>query len=108
MDIVPGMVTFFWFTPTRTGTFESICAELCGTGHYTMRGAVVVDEESAYQAWLQEQSTFKQSLARSGNDTGDTLSLTLREQDRFRGKSNWTMTLSPTKTQVTKSKRVFS
>jgi heme/copper-type cytochrome/quinol oxidase subunit 2 len=44
-----------------------------------MRGAVVVDEESAYQAWLQEQSTFKQSLARSGNDTGDTLSLTLNE-----------------------------
>jgi len=63
MDLVPGMVTYFWFTPTRAGTFESICAELCGTGHYTMRAVVVVDEESAYQAWLQEQSTFKQSLA---------------------------------------------
>jgi cytochrome c oxidase subunit 2 len=69
MDIVPGMVTFFWFTPTRAGKFESICAELCGTGHYTMRGVVVVDEESDYQAWLQEQSTFKQSLAKSGNGT---------------------------------------
>jgi len=63
MDLVPGMVTYFWFTPTRAGTFETICAELCGTGHYTMRAGVVVDEESAYQAWLQEQSTFKQSLA---------------------------------------------
>jgi cytochrome c oxidase subunit II len=79
MDIVPGMVTFFWFTPTRAGTFESICAELCGTGHYTMRGVVVVDEESAYQAWLQEQSTFKQSLADPGNDAGNRLSLTLNE-----------------------------
>ena len=75
MDMVPGMVTYFWFTPTRTGTFESICAELCGTGHYTMRAVVVVDEASAYQTWLQEQSTFKQALAGTGNATGDKLSL---------------------------------
>jgi len=81
MDIVPGMVTFFWFTPTRAGTFESICAELCGTGHYTMRGVVVVDEESAYQAWLQEQSTFKQSLADTGNGTGDKLGLALSKSE---------------------------
>jgi cytochrome c oxidase subunit 2 len=81
MDIVPGMVTYFWFTPIRAGTFEIICAELCGVGHYTMRGAVVVDEASAYQAWLQEQSTFKQSLADAGNGTGDKLSLTLSESE---------------------------
>ncbi|MFC6488474.1 cytochrome c oxidase subunit II [Nitratireductor sp. GCM10026969] len=58
MDMVPGMVTYFWFTPTRTGTFEVLCAELCGTGHSYMRGTVVVDTEEDYQAWLQEQSTF--------------------------------------------------
>ena len=75
MDMVPGMVTYFWFTPTRTGTFESICAELCGTGHYTMRAVVVVDEASAYQTWLQEQSTFKQALAGTRNTTGEKLSL---------------------------------
>jgi cytochrome c oxidase subunit II len=68
MDIVPGMVTYFWFTPTRSGTFAAICAELCGTGHYSMRGVVVVEEEVAYQAWLQEQSTFKQA-ADAGNGT---------------------------------------
>ena len=75
MDMVPGMVTYFWFTPTRTGTFESICAELCGTGHYTMRAVVVVDEASAYQTWLQEQSTFKQALAGTRNAKGNKLSL---------------------------------
>ena len=75
MDLVPGMVTYFWFTPTRTGTFESICAELCGTGHYTMRAVVVVDEAGAYQTWLQGQSTFKQSLADTANGTGGKLSL---------------------------------
>jgi cytochrome c oxidase subunit 2 len=60
MDIVPGMVTYFWFTPTRTGTYDVLCFELCGVGHPTMRGMVVVEEEGAYQAWLREQRTFAQ------------------------------------------------
>jgi cytochrome c oxidase subunit 2 len=58
MDMVPGMITYFWFTPTVTGQYEVLCAELCGTGHPLMRGYVVVDDEAAYQAWLAEQSTF--------------------------------------------------
>ena len=58
MDMIPGSVTYFWFIPTRTGTFDILCAELCGTGHSYMRGVVVVDEEDNYQAWLQEQPTF--------------------------------------------------
>jgi cytochrome c oxidase subunit 2 len=63
MDVVPGMVTYFWFTPTRPGTFTAICAELCGSGHYTMRSTVVVEEQVAYQAWLDGQSTFRQAQA---------------------------------------------
>jgi cytochrome c oxidase subunit 2 len=58
MDMVPGSVTYFWFTPTRTGTFEVLCAELCGVGHAFMRGIVMVDTAENYQAWLQQQSTF--------------------------------------------------
>jgi cytochrome c oxidase subunit 2 len=69
MDMVPGMVTYYWFTPTRTGTFDVLCFELCGVGHYTMRAKVVVDEENAYQAWLKEQPTFAQQLARDGTGT---------------------------------------
>ena len=38
MDMIPGSVTYYWFTPTRTGTFEVLCAELCGQGHAFMRG----------------------------------------------------------------------
>ncbi|MDQ6435233.1 cytochrome c oxidase subunit II [Mesorhizobium sp. LHD-90] len=63
MDMIPGSVTYFWFTPTRTGSFEVLCAELCGTGHGFMRGVVAVDTEQDYQAWLQEQSTFAQLTA---------------------------------------------
>lgn len=63
MDMVPGMVTYFWLTPTRTGTFEILCFELCGLGHPNMRGVVVVEEESDYQTWLQDQPTFAQLAA---------------------------------------------
>ena len=79
MDMVPGTVTYFWLTPTRTGTFDVLCFELCGVGHYAMRGKVVVEEESAYQAWLEEQPTFAQSLARAGNGTGELSNLVLSE-----------------------------
>lgn len=68
MDMVPGMVTYFWFTPTRTGTYEILCFELCGLGHPEMRGVVVVDEQSDYQAWLNSQVTFAQ-LASTGRPT---------------------------------------
>jgi len=79
MDMVPGMVTYFWFTPTRVGTFEILCAELCGVGHYAMRGYVVVEEESAYQEWLQEQPTFAQLSGEARNGTGDVLNPVLSE-----------------------------
>lgn len=62
MDMVPGMVTYFWFTPTRTGEFEILCAELCGVGHSQMRGYVIVDTAEDYQAWLDEQITFAEML----------------------------------------------
>jgi len=78
MDMVPGSVTYFWLTPTRTGTFEVLCAELCGVGHYAMRGAVSVDEESAYQAWLDEQQTFEQLTAKAGIGTRNALNASMR------------------------------
>ncbi len=81
MDMVPGMVTFFWLTPIRTGTFDILCFELCGVGHYLMRGNVVVEEEGAFQAWLEEQPTFAQSLAEARTGTGGELDLVSREAE---------------------------
>ncbi len=63
MDMIPGSVTYFWFTPTRTGTFQVLCAELCGQGHPLMHGVVVVDTEQDYLAWLGQQQTFAQLSA---------------------------------------------
>lgn len=61
MDLMPGIVTYFWFTPTRPGTFEILCAGFCGVGHPFMRGNVIVESQEAYQAWLNSQTTFAQT-----------------------------------------------
>lgn len=66
MDMIPGAVTYFWLTPTRTGTFDILCFELCGVGHSQMRGQVVVAEETAYQAWLEKQKTFAELTGQRG------------------------------------------
>jgi cytochrome c oxidase subunit II len=65
MDVVPGMITYLWLTPTVTGEYELLCEELCGLAHFAMRGRVVVDTQEAYDAWLASQSTFSatQTLA---------------------------------------------
>jgi cytochrome c oxidase subunit 2 len=81
MDMIPGMVTYFWFTPTRTGTFEILCAELCGVGHHVMRGNVVVNSEAEYQVWLQEQETFEQSLAKLERNKSKTADLILAPEN---------------------------
>lgn len=68
MDLVPGMMTYVWITPTRTGTFDLLCNELCGVGHFAMRGKIVVEEEAAYRVWLAKQKTFADHLAKASGD----------------------------------------
>jgi cytochrome c oxidase subunit 2 len=51
-DAVPGLTTKISTTPTRIGTFNVVCAELCGIGHATMRQQVRVVPERAFDAWL--------------------------------------------------------
>jgi cytochrome c oxidase subunit 2 len=68
MDLVPGFVTYIWLTPTRTGKFDILCNELCGVGHFAMRGKVVVEEEREFQAWLSGHPTFAQTSARATGD----------------------------------------
>jgi cytochrome c oxidase subunit 2 len=68
MDLVPGMVSYLWFTPTRTGAFEILCEELCGLAHHTMRAKVFVDEREDFEAWLGSQSTYAQIAAVPAGD----------------------------------------
>lgn len=68
MDMVPGMVTYFWLTPTRTGRFDVLCEQLCGMAHFAMRGRVVVDEENAFQAWLSNQPSYSEKRSQAAGD----------------------------------------
>ncbi|MGI8891410.1 MAG: cytochrome c oxidase subunit II [Chthoniobacterales bacterium] len=54
-DAIPGQIIPMWFKPVKTGTFEVVCGQLCGLGHYAMKGALVVDTPDEYQAWLKER-----------------------------------------------------
>lgn len=63
MDMVPGMVSYMWFTPTRTGVFDILCEQYCGIGHHIMRARIEVAEPADYAAWLAEQSTFAETQA---------------------------------------------
>jgi len=65
MDLIPGMQTFLWLTPTVTGRFEVLCEELCGIAHHTMRGAVVVAEPDEFDTWLAQQPTYSEINARA-------------------------------------------
>jgi cytochrome c oxidase subunit 2 len=55
-DVMPGIETSVWFTPTKIGEYEIACAELCGLGHYRMRAFMSVRSEADFQTWLTEQS----------------------------------------------------
>jgi cytochrome c oxidase subunit 2 len=55
-DAIPGQIVPMWFKPVKTGTFEVVCGQLCGYGHYSMKGSLVVDEPAEYQAWLKEKA----------------------------------------------------
>lgn len=51
-DAVPGTIIQVWFEATKTGEYEIVCAELCGLGHYRMRGLLIVEDETEFQTWL--------------------------------------------------------
>lgn len=55
-DTVPGMTIDIWFVPTQMGTFELACSQLCGFGHYSMRGLVTVVSADDFDKWLKEQT----------------------------------------------------
>ncbi len=54
-DMLPGREIEAWFEATETGRYEIACAELCGYGHYTMRGFLSVHSEAEYANWLVER-----------------------------------------------------
>ena len=67
MDAVPGIPTTMWFTPKYTTKemkeitgnpnfqYEISCDQMCGNGHYSMKGVIEVVDQEEYDLWLAKQ-----------------------------------------------------
>jgi cytochrome c oxidase subunit 2 len=55
-DLVPGMQIRAWFEATRAGDYVVGCAELCGLGHYRMKGAMTVHTADSWTTWNAQQA----------------------------------------------------
>jgi cytochrome c oxidase subunit 2 len=55
-DAVPGVVTPVWFTPIGAGTFDIACSQLCGIGHFRMRGQMIVESDEAFRKFLADEA----------------------------------------------------
>jgi cytochrome c oxidase subunit II len=70
MDAVPGTPTTLWFTPKYTTKemkeitknpnfqYEISCDQMCGNGHYSMKGIVEVVTQDEYDAWIAKQKPY--------------------------------------------------
>ncbi|XZF13408.1 cytochrome c oxidase subunit II [Chitinophagaceae bacterium MMS25-I14] len=70
MDAVPGITTTLWFTPKYTTeqmkqitsnpnfVYEISCDQMCGKGHYSMRGTVIVQSQAEYDDWMSRQQSY--------------------------------------------------
>jgi cytochrome c oxidase subunit 2 len=54
-DAIPGLQIPVWFIPNRVGDYEISCSQLCGLGHFRMRGFVTIQTAAAYDAWMADQ-----------------------------------------------------
>ena len=85
-DAIPGMVIPVHFTATNTSkefletavgtkregkSLEIACAQLCGLGHYRMKGYLTIHEKENYVAWLEEQAGYLEEEEGDDDDWGD-------------------------------------
>ena len=91
MDAIPGIPTTQWFTPkfttaemkVKTGnpdfTYEISCNQICGAGHFSMRGVIIVVTKEDYKKWLDEQksefTTLFPGKAKTANSTDSTAAI---------------------------------
>jgi cytochrome c oxidase subunit 2 len=54
-DAIPGMNIPVWFIPNRVGEYEIACSQLCGLGHFRMRGFITIQSAADYQKWYDDQ-----------------------------------------------------
>ena len=68
-DAIPGRTITGWFKPSRTGTFDILCAEICGIGHGIMGGRIVIESPEQHANWVQQHSTVAEAAAAPADPT---------------------------------------
>ena len=56
-DAIPGIAQPVWFTPTLTGEWDIACSQLCGLGHYRMRGFYAIQTQAQFDDWFAKEFT---------------------------------------------------
>lgn len=62
-DLLPDRYTTLWFTATRPGEYDLLCAEYCGTSHSEMLAKVIVHGPGQFEPWLQEAHRRRMNLS---------------------------------------------
>ena len=62
-DAIPGIQIPVWFIPNRIGEYEIACSQLCGLGHFRMRGFLTIQSDAAYRKWFDDQEKELQPAA---------------------------------------------
>jgi len=70
-DAIPGMSLPVTFTPIKIGNWEIACAQLCGLGHYRMRGYLTVETQETFNAWMKSQLETKTTSDEAGDSFFD-------------------------------------
>ena len=55
-DAIPGMEIPVWFVPNKVGQYEIACSQLCGIGHFRMRGFVNIQSAADFRNFLAEEA----------------------------------------------------
>lgn len=58
VDATPGLLSPVWFTPTQAGRFDIACSQLCGLGHYRMKGTITVESDEEYREFLAAEAAL--------------------------------------------------
>jgi cytochrome c oxidase subunit 2 len=66
-DAIPGMTMPVWFIPNRVGEYEIACSQLCGLGHFRMRGFVTIQSQADFTKWFDDQEKELRPAATSPN-----------------------------------------
>ena len=55
-DAVPGRtINWVWFIPTKIGSYDLACSQLCGSGHYNMKAQIEVVSQEEFDKWYKEK-----------------------------------------------------